>query len=132
MNLQFIKGLFYLSAIYDGVLGLLFLFFWRQLFAQFQVTPPNHAGYVQFPALLLMIFGAMFLQIARDPVRNRSLIAYGIALKIAYTGTVCWYEFTTGIPTMWIWCAWADFAFLVLFLLAQRALSRMVPLQRIA
>ena len=127
MNLQSIKGLFYLSAIYDGVLGLLFLFFWRQLFQQFEVTPPNHPGYVQFPALLLMIFGAMFLQIARDPVRNRSLIAYGIALKIAYTGTVFWYEFTTGIPTMWIWCAWADLVFLVLFILAQRALSRMAP-----
>ena len=125
MNLQFIKGLFYLSAVYDGLLGLLFLFFWRQLFERFQVTPPNHAGYVQFPALLLMIFGAMFLQIALDPVRNRSLIAYGIALKIAYTGIVFWYEMTTGIPTMWIWCAWADLVFLVLFVLAQRALSRM-------
>ena len=115
------RWLFYVAAIYDGLFGLIFFFFWRQLYAHFQITPPNHEGYVRFPALLLIIFAFMFLQIARDPDRNRNLIAYGIALKVAYSGLVFWYQFTTtGIPAMWIPWAWCDLGFIVLFVLAWR------------
>jgi hypothetical protein len=115
------RWLFYVAAIYDGLFGLIFFFFWPQLYAHFQITPPNHDGYVRFPALLLIIFGFMFLQIARDPDRNRNLIGYGIALKIAYPGLVFWYQLTTpGIPAMWIPWAWCDVGFLVLFALAFR------------
>ena len=76
------KWLFTIAAIYDGLFGLIFFFSWRDVYRHFNVMPPNHEGYVKFPALLLIIFGAMFLQIARDPDRNRNLIAYGIALKV--------------------------------------------------
>jgi len=114
------KPLFYIAALYDGLLALLFLFFWRDVFAHFNITPPNHPGYVQFPALLLIIFGLLFLQIARNPAENRDLIVYGILLKIAYSGTVFWHHFTGGVPSMWIWWAWADVAFLVLFVVAWR------------
>ena len=55
-----------------------------------------------------------------DPAANRSLIDFGIALKIAYTGTVFWYEFTQGVPPMWTWFAWADLVFLILFVIARR------------
>ena len=118
MNGTWLKWLFYLSAIYDGGLGLLFLLFWPAVFRWAGVTPPNHGGYVQFPALLLIIFAGLFLQIARDPVKNRDLIPYGIALKIAYSGIVFWHDLTTGVPSMWIWCAWADLVFLILFVTA--------------
>ena len=114
------KPLFYIAALYDGLLALLFLFFWRDVFAHFNITPPNHPGYAQFPALLLIIFGLLFLQIARNPAANRDLIVYGILLKIAYSGTVFWHHFTGGVPSMWIWWAWADVAFLVLFVVAWR------------
>ena len=115
------KWLFILAALYDGLIGLIFLFFWRELFAHFQITPPNHPGYAQFPALLLMIFGWMFLRIARDPDANRSLIDFGIALKIAYSGIVFWYDLTSGVPAMWVWFAWIDLGFMVLFVIARRA-----------
>jgi hypothetical protein len=115
------RWLFYFAGIYDGLFGLIFFFFWPQLYAHFRITPPNHDGYVRFPALLLIIFGFMFLQIARDPERNRNLIAYGIALKVAYAGLVFWYQLTTpGIPSMWIPWAWCDLGFIVLFSLALR------------
>jgi hypothetical protein len=115
------KWLFYVAALYDGFFGLVFFFFWPQLYHHFGITPPNHDGYVRFPALLLIIFGFMFLQIARDPDRNRGLIAYGIALKVSYSGLVFWYQLTTpGIPAMWIPWAWCDLGFLVLFVLAMR------------
>jgi len=88
------------------------------------VTPPNHPGYVQFPALLLVVFGLMFLAVAADPVRNRNLIPYGILLKAAYCGTVFWYWASTGIPDMWKPFAWCDLAFGLLFAFAWVSLGK--------
>lgn len=110
------KVLFGIAAIYDGMLGIAFIFWADQIFALFQVTPPNHMGYVQFPALILMMFAWLFLTIARNPLANRHLIRYGIWLKASYSGVVFWYEITTGVPDMWIPWAWADLVFLVLFM----------------
>lgn len=117
------KWLFYVAAVYDGVLGAAFFLFWPWVFHLFGVTPPNHAGYVQFPGLLLVIFGFIFLRIARDPDGNRDLIAYGIALKVAYSGLVFWYQVTEGVPGMWIPWAWIDVAFLILFAVARRPVA---------
>ena len=48
--------LFGLAALYDGLLGLLFLLAPGYPFQLFSVVPPNHLGYVQFPAAVLLIF----------------------------------------------------------------------------
>jgi len=37
-------------------------------------------------------------------------------LKLGYCGLVFYYMLTTGVPGMWVPWAWADLAFLVLFL----------------
>jgi hypothetical protein len=121
MQKGWIKLLYAGAGLYDGILGLAFLFFGRQLFEAFEVTPPNHFGYVQFPALLLIIFAVLFFQIATNPAKYRCLIPYGIGLKIAYVGIVFWYALTSGIPSMWMPWAWADLAFLLLFVAAWRA-----------
>jgi hypothetical protein len=123
MSTSWRKWLFYVAALYDGVLGVAFVFFWPGVFRLFDVTPPNHGGYVQFPAFLLIIFGVMFLRIAQDPIAHRELIPYGIGLKAAYSGLVFWYQLTAGVPFMWIPFAWADVAFLLLFVLARQPIS---------
>lgn len=121
------RWLFYLAALYDGILGIVFLLAWPWIFRLFDVTPPNHGGYVQFPAFLLLIFGAIFLRIARDPDGNRDLIVYGMGLKAAYSGLVFWYQITTGVPFMWVPWAWVDLIFLALFALARRPLAHPGP-----
>ena len=93
--------LFIVAALYDGVLGAAFLFASGALFDWFGVTPPNHPGYVQFPAALLIVFAVMFMAIAVNPVRNRNLIPYGILLKMSYCGVVSFHWLTAGIPDMW-------------------------------
>jgi hypothetical protein len=110
-----ISLLFIIAALYDGVLGIGFLFAGPTLFEWFSVTPPNHWGYVQFPAVLLVIFALMFAAVAMDPVRNRNLIPYGILLKLAYCGVVCFHWFTADIPDMWKPFAVVDFLFLLTF-----------------
>jgi hypothetical protein len=116
--------LFVLAALYDGILGLLFLAAPGDVFERFQVAPPNHFGYVQFSAALLLIFAWMFAAVAMAPQRNRNLIPYGMGLKAAYCSLVFYYWFTIQIPTMWKPFAVADLAFLVLFLLAYVQLGK--------
>jgi hypothetical protein len=93
--------LFYIAAAYDGILGLVFLAAPLWAFETFAVTPPNHPGYVQFPAALLLVFALMFLRIARDPPAERDLIPYGILLKLAYCSVVTAYWLTGGVPDIW-------------------------------
>jgi len=123
VNTTMHKVLFVIAGLYDGVLGAAFLFFGPALFQHYQVTPPNHNGYVQFPAMILIIFTAMFFRIASDPVRFRHMIPFGIALKVAYAGTVFYYALNGGIPGMWMPWAWADSVFLVLFAVSWMTLS---------
>lgn len=44
MNPTAIRSLFVVAAVYDGLLGLLFLFAPNWAFTQFDITPPNHVG----------------------------------------------------------------------------------------
>ena len=121
---KWIAVLFYLGFLYDAILGLGFLLFPGPIFQSFDVTPPNHPGYVQFPAALLIVFGLLYLAVARNPVANRNLIPYGMLLKVSYCGVVFWYWFTTGIPGMWKPWALFDLVFLILFWWAYRALEK--------
>jgi hypothetical protein len=116
--------LFGAGALYDGVLGLVFLAAPGYPFEALQVTPPNHLGYVQFPAALLLIFGLMFVAIAMDPVKNRSLIPYGILLKVAYCGVTLGHWLATGIPAMWKPFTVIDLVMGALFIWAYAVLPR--------
>jgi len=125
MNISMVKFLFIIAAIYDGVLGFLFLFWPGLAFQIFEVAPPNHMAYVQFPAILLMIFAAMFYRVARDPISNRFIMLYGVALKTGYSGIVFYYMATSGVPAMWVPWAWVDLVFLVLFLVSWNFTGRL-------
>ena len=118
MSKLWTRVLFTIAGIYDAMLGAAFLFFGATIYHATGVTPPNHFGYIQFPALLLIIFGMMFLRVAADPIKNRDLMLYGVALKVSYSGVAFWHQLHGGIPTLFIPWAWADVVFLVLFVVA--------------
>jgi len=124
MSQKFIKPFFLIAALYDGVLGVAFLVAPMRIFAMYAVEPPNHMAYVQFPALLLILFAIMFYRVAMDPVGNRDLILYGCGLKISYCSLAFWYQLTTGVPSMWIPWAWIDLVFLVLFVISWRGIGQ--------
>lgn len=124
MSTRSIRVLFAVAALYDGLLGIAFLAAAPALFAWFGVTPPNHFGYVHFPAALLIVFALMFWTISVDPAANRDLIRYGVLLKVSYCSVVFYHWFTGGIPFIWKPFAIADLGFLVLFLWALTWLKR--------
>jgi hypothetical protein len=115
-SLPIIRTLYAVGAAYDGLLGLAFISAGPRLFAYFQITPPNHWGYLHFSASILVVFGWMFLEIARRPLESRNLVTYGILLKVCYVGTVVWYWTHGDVPTIWKAFAAADTVFAFLFL----------------
>jgi hypothetical protein len=116
-----IRPLFVIAAAYDLILGFAFILFQRQIFAWFEVTPPNHMGYVLWGAVVVAIFGCGFWLVARSPVRNRDIILMGICFKLAYATVVLGYWFLSTIPNMWVPWAFADLVFAALFLAALRS-----------
>jgi len=124
MSKRSIGGLFLVAALYDGILGIAFLIAAPALFEWVGVAPPNHFGYVHFPAALLIVFALMFLAIARNPVANLSLVPYGILLKVSYCAVVFYHWFTAGVPFIWKPFAIADLVFLVLFAWAHSVLKK--------
>jgi hypothetical protein len=73
MNFAWIRTLLAICAIYDGVIAAAFLIAPSALFRIGRVVPPNHLGYVQFSALLLIIFAVMFVRAAVDPLGRRDV-----------------------------------------------------------
>jgi len=122
--IRWIRALFAVAALYDGVLGVVFLVAPAQVFEQAGVTPPNHWGYVRFPAALLVVFTVMFAAVARDPLRRRELIPYGIGLKAAYCGVTLGYWATSALPGMWKPFTLIDLVMGALFAWAWVALGR--------
>ncbi len=123
MNEKTMKLFYVIAALYDGVLGVAFLLFPAAIYAMYAVEPPNHMAYVQFPALLLIVFATMFFQISKDPAKNRGLILYGCGLKVSYCSMVFGYMATSGVPAMYVPFAYADLVFLALFIVTYRSLG---------
>jgi hypothetical protein len=124
MKKSLIVILFVIAALYDGLLGAAFLFRAEALFEWLEVPPPNHFGYVHFPAALLLVFALMYLAVAINPQGNRNLIPYGMLLKVSYCGTICYHWFTAGVPAIWKPFVFFDLIFLVLFAWAYHSLGK--------
>jgi hypothetical protein len=120
---RWIASLFWIASAYDGILGAVFLVAPLATFDWFRVTHPNHVGYVQFPAALLIVFAAMFAAVALDPFKRRTLILYGMGLKASYCLVAGGHWLIAGIPSMWKPFVLVDLAMLVLFLAAYIALG---------
>jgi hypothetical protein len=116
MNTTFTKTVFMASAIYDGVLGIIFLFFGVASFDYFGIEKPYNMGFLHFPAMLLIVFAIMFWKIALDPITNRGLIPYGMGLKFSFLSVVFYHWYADSVPFMWLCLAWTDTAFLLLYL----------------
>lgn len=113
------------AALYDGLLGALFLAAPNHAFERFGVTPPNDIGYVQFPAALLIVFALMFVAIAFDPVRHRNLLPFTALLKVSYVAVAGLHWLGAGIPSMWKPFVVFDVIFLALLVWAYVAAGKL-------
>jgi hypothetical protein len=124
MTPAWIRPLFVVAALYDIVLGAVYFLGYEALYRRAGVALPSHPGYVQLNALFVIIAGIGFWFVARAPERNRDLVKMGVLFKAAYAGIIFFYLSQGNMPTMWLPYAICDTLFLVVFLLALRALPR--------
>jgi hypothetical protein len=122
MTPSWIRPLFIVAALYDIVLGVIYLFAYPGLYAYFGVELPNHPGYVQLNALFVTVMGVGFWMVANARARNRDLIRLGVLFKLAYSILVLTYYARGMMPAVWVMWAVCDLLFVVAFVVALRAL----------
>src|SRR3989338_4239501 len=108
---HWVRPLFLIAALYDIVAGVAFMLWFKSIYAHFGVTLPNHDGYIQFAAGLVIIFGIGFWLVARAPERNRDIIKLGVLLKLCYSGVVLGHAWFGSVPFVWVPFAWIDVVF---------------------
>ncbi len=88
------RSLFWIAAVYDIVLGITFLFFYRPVFRWLDAEDalPEHTSYISMIAAFLFVIGVAYVLIAvGDLERNKDLISIGILYKVAYFAVTLWY-----------------------------------------
>lgn len=122
-NATFSRYVFGAACIYDGLLGILYFVMPHQIYDWLGAIFPNHIAYIQFPALLLIVFSVMFFNIARDPHENRNLFIYGILMKLSFSIVIIIHWINGTITDMWKPMALADLLFAVLFYFAYKEVT---------
>ena len=97
---RYYRGIFAVAAIYDLVIGVVFLFFGRLAFDVLNIEDKYpEGGFVQLLGAFVLVLGVGYYMIWRNDLwRNRDLIAIGALYKLAYTGVGVWIAVFDDLP----------------------------------
>jgi hypothetical protein len=124
---KYYKGLYLVSALYDFILGVSFVFFYEFIFRILGMNVPQNPAYLTFSAVMIMLFGVLLFMIYLDPKTSRKLIIYSILVKFAYIGTVLYYYFIVGpnyVDAPFLIFVVFDFVFALLFIESLRKIKK--------
>ena len=93
---------FTVVGVYDILLGLSFIIFYRAIYRALGIALPNHPGYIFVPALFVMCGGFGEFLIARNPLRNVDLVLIRLLMKLTFAGAVIYCYFSVGIPMVFL------------------------------
>ena len=93
---------FFLFGIYDILLGLSFIVFYRNIYKALNITLPNHPGYIFVPAAFIVCGGIGELLIAKNPFKNIDLVIIRLLMKLSFAAIVMYCYFTVGIPAIFL------------------------------
>lgn len=112
------RTLYATTAIYDLVLGIVFLFFGHWAFDVLNIEEKYpEGGFLPLIGAFVLVLGIAYVLIWRgDFWRNRDLMLVGALYKLAYTGVGLWVAIFDEVPHMlFLWAfGVADAIFLVL------------------
>lgn len=89
-------------GVYDILLGLSFIFFYKDIYQAFSITLPNHPGYIFVPALFVICGGVGEFLIAKNPLRNVDLVVVRLLMKLSFAAAILYCYFTMGVPTIFL------------------------------
>lgn len=127
---RYYRLLFWVAAVYDLTLGIVFLFFAEPAFELLDAESqlPEQGAFVSLIAAFLFVIGVAYVLIARgNLLRNRDLIAIGALYKLAYTSVAVYYLAIGEYPDLAFIAVFglADLVFLVLMTECWRYLGRL-------
>lgn len=112
---SFFRILFLVAAIYDLILGIVFFFFYRPVYAYFNISLPVYPMYLQMAAAFVIAMGVGYYFIYKNLYRNIDLVKLGIVYKFVYSGLTSYFYFADLGNVIFFWFAIIDAIFLALF-----------------
>ena len=115
------RWFFLVAALYDIVLGAVFVIAGESILTAIGMTLPPHIAYIQLAAIFILVQGLSYWLVYRDPLGNLGIVRIGVVYKAAYAGLAAWYLILGTLPSVFF-IPWAiiDLAFLVGFVLFLR------------
>jgi len=124
---NYYRALYFFAGLYDFILGISFLFFYKQIFNLTGMNLPENPAYLTFCAILITLFGVLLFMIYYDLKNSRRMIIYSTLIKFGYVGTVLFYYFIVGkdyVDAPFLIFAVFDFVFAILFLESLRFIRK--------
>jgi hypothetical protein len=115
---RYYRVLFLVAMLYDGLLGIAFILFYKPIFDVLDVAPPE-GGYIPLLGSFLFVIGVAYYLIWRsDLERNRDMILVGTLYKLAYSAVALTYWAIGEVPHVAFAAVFgiADLIFFVLML----------------
>ena len=111
------KLLFLIAAIYDLVLGLAFLFFYKLIYQTLNIPLPQYPAYISLSAAFVFVLGIAYYMVYQNLYANRDLVKIGTIYKVAYALVVFYYFFFETLPhNSFLIFGFIDLIFLGLFI----------------
>ncbi len=120
--------LFLIAALYDFILGFIFIAFLRFFFEDiFKIPYPLYPVFFQAAAAFVFVMGVGFYFVYRNMYRNIDIVKVGIIFKLVYTGLAFYYVFFEGMPWIFSVFGFLDIIFIIFFIFFLLAVRREVP-----
>jgi len=119
------RTLFLVAALYDLILGAVFVVAGESILTAIGMTLPPHIAYIQLAAVFIFVQGLSYWFVYRDPFANLGIVRVGVAYKAAYSGLVLYYLVIGRLPSAFF-IPWAivDLLFLVGFVMFLQLAAR--------
>lgn len=121
-RLKYYKGLFLLVAIYDLILGIVFMFFTKPTFEFLGILEklPEFDGYLTLIGVYVFILGFAYYLIYKGDLRkNRDLILIGVLYKLGYCAVTFYYFIIGDIPHILFLAAFGVIDLITFILMAE-------------
>jgi hypothetical protein len=124
--LPWMRWLLRFSGGYNLLVGLNLLFFYHELFKTLGLQKPSPVMFVQLVGLLVGLFGAGYLMVARRPLENRNLLWLGLWSKALGCGLSFYHVAIGNLPLLYVPIViFSDLIYLPPFYIIARRLDRL-------
>ncbi|MBD3252713.1 hypothetical protein GF386_03215 [Candidatus Pacearchaeota archaeon] len=107
--------IFLIAAVYDFVLGILFLVFYKSIYNFLGITLPVYPMYMQMAAAFVIAMGVGYYFVYKNLYRNIDLVKLGVVYKAVYSGLAGYFYLSDLGHVIFFWFAIIDIIFLLLF-----------------